>query len=148
MISCFLFNGINSQFIRFKDDFLRFRIFCLNTICFKLSWYFFCQWLWKKLLWLRSVLWGSSMLSSKVLHCLLFMLTYTQIYIYFNCQDGKFEWTVGWKDNWILKSMSNVSWSLFIVFNTYCPYIISVIKEDTVFVQIIDLKVIKEGFIG
>lgn len=97
---------------------------------------------------LRSVLWGSSMLSSKVLHCLLFMLTYTQIYIYFNCQDGKFEWTVGWKDNWILKSMSNVWWSLFIVFNTYCPYIISVIKEDTVFVQIIDLKVIKEGFIG
>lgn len=37
-------------------------------------------------------------LSSKE-HCLLFMLTYTQIYTYFNCQDDKFEWTVGWKDN-------------------------------------------------
>lgn len=37
-------------------------------------------------------------LSSKE-HCLLFMLTYTQIYTYFNSQDDKFEWTVGWKDN-------------------------------------------------
>lgn len=58
LISCFLVNGINSQFIRFKDNFLRFRIFYLYKDV--LIFFFFCLWLWKKLFWLRSILWGSA----------------------------------------------------------------------------------------